>query len=295
MNPNPLDERQVYTKQGKEHRKKAKPTRMKKLIVSQRDARWVQESVLGPIIAAIVGEELPPPKLRRSRGRPFDWSAFTLANHKLMTGPVARRYSRQVARATLDDMTMELLAELTRFQDRLREKDPTKAKLRKRYVCGLREVFKGIKAERIKSVVVARNIESVEAEGGLDSLLKSILDVCVEYKVFIIFALSRKKLGEVVKNRKSKCSAVGLIDYSGVDELYKQIAKETIEARAEFEMFVCDEFLNPTGVCALLSLCRCDLFSSRSIPPPAFRPNQPTPTTPITSTHRHRLCVVQVR
>jgi ribosomal protein L7Ae-like RNA K-turn-binding protein len=211
-NKKSLDARKTSDTNGKKPRKAPKkppkPTKMKKIIVSERDLKWIQEAVLGPIITAVVGSE-PPKRRRRRRKRggpsgpkPFSWSDFA------RTHPVARDYCRQIGRASIDRQTTELLEAMTRFQERLWIKDPTKAKLRKRYVCGLREVFKGVKAERIKSIVVARNIEPVAAEGGLDALLKSILDLCVEKKVFVIFSLSRRKLGQLLRSPNAKCSAV---------------------------------------------------------------------------------------
>jgi hypothetical protein len=42
-------------------------------------------------------------------------------------------------------------------------------------------------------------------------------------------------------------STTGLIDYGGVDELFKKLCKETNSARAEFEMFTHDTLLNSGG------------------------------------------------
>lgn len=47
------------------------------------------------------------------------------------------------------------------------------------------------------TVVVAPNIEHIEAEGGLDDLLTSILTQAEASAIPIVFALSRKKLGQV--------------------------------------------------------------------------------------------------
>lgn len=47
------------------------------------------------------------------------------------------------------------------------------------------------------TVVVAPNIEQIESEGGLDDLLSSILTSAEVHNIPIVFALSRKKLGQV--------------------------------------------------------------------------------------------------
>ena len=58
-----------------------------------------------------------------------------------------------------------LLSELVRFQDRQYQRDPIKAKAKKRYVCGLREVAKHLKLRRIKCIVVPPNLDKIQSEG----------------------------------------------------------------------------------------------------------------------------------
>ena len=65
-------------------------------------------------------------------------------------------------------------------------------------VCVMRrEVAKAVRLRKACTVVVAPNIEHIEAEGGLDDLLTSILTQAEASDIPIIFALSRKKLGQV--------------------------------------------------------------------------------------------------
>ena len=67
--------------------------------------------------------------------------------------------------------------------------------------CGTRrEVAKAVRLRKACTVVVAPNIEHIEAEGGLDDLLTSILTQAKGSGIPIIFALSRKKLGQVSLN-----------------------------------------------------------------------------------------------
>jgi len=258
VNPNICDVNATFVKKGKERSKKVRLTKLKKLIVSERNARWVMDAILKPIIDKIVSaaeaQQATPvvahkPK-RKHKQILASLDDFSRMYHTLPEGVLARKYCRQMSRASIDAMTTQLLGELARFQERLKEKDPNKANLRKRYVCGLREVSKGIRGERIKSVIVSRNIEHNSAEGGLDSMIWKILDLCNETKVFVIFALSRKKLGAAL-GKHSKISAVGLLDYSGADDLFKSIRSETMEAQEEYQMFMHDTALNPNGYQAL--------------------------------------------
>lgn len=64
-------------------------------------------------------------------------------------------------------------------------------------VCVRREVAKAVRLRKACTVVVAPNIEHIEAEGGLDDLLTSILTQAEANSIPIVFALSRKKLGQV--------------------------------------------------------------------------------------------------
>lgn len=59
------------------------------------------------------------------------------------------------------------------------------------------QVGKAIKLRKAKTVIVTPNIEQIETEGGLDELLSSILQQAEEAETPVVFALSRKKLGQV--------------------------------------------------------------------------------------------------
>ena len=54
-----------------------------------------------------------------------------------------------------------------------------------------------MKLRKAKTVVVAPNIEQIESEGGLDDLLGSILKQAEDFGLPVVFALSRKKMGQV--------------------------------------------------------------------------------------------------
>lgn len=60
-----------------------------------------------------------------------------------------------------------------------------------------REVAKAVRLRKAKTVVVAPNIEQIESEGGLDDLLTAILNSAEELGLPVVFALSRKKMGQV--------------------------------------------------------------------------------------------------
>ncbi len=65
----------------------------------------------------------------------------------------------------IDESVTLLLQELVRFQERVYQKDPTKAKSKRRLVMGLREVTKHMKLHKIKCVIISPNCEKIQAKG----------------------------------------------------------------------------------------------------------------------------------
>lgn len=60
-----------------------------------------------------------------------------------------------------------------------------------------REVAKAVKVQRAKTIVVAPNIEQIdESKGGLGELLGNILSQAEAAGLPVVFALSRKKMGQ---------------------------------------------------------------------------------------------------
>lgn len=65
----------------------------------------------------------------------------------------------------VDQCAGSLLKELVRFQDRLYQKDPMKARMKRRVVMGLREVLKHLKLHKLKCVIISPNCERVQSKG----------------------------------------------------------------------------------------------------------------------------------
>jgi ribosomal protein L7Ae-like RNA K-turn-binding protein len=70
---------------------------------------------------------------------------------------------------------------------------------KKRYIVGMKEVLKHLRAENIKMIILATNIEEVDAQDGLDDYIHTIIQTCREFKIPLIFSLTRYKLGFVAK------------------------------------------------------------------------------------------------
>ena len=79
--------------------------------------------------------------------------------------PSLARYCSHVVTDEINSVVEALLLDLVRFQDRQHQKDPVKAKSKRRYVCGLREVHKHIEVGKIKCVIVPPNLDHIQSTG----------------------------------------------------------------------------------------------------------------------------------
>ncbi|XP_074527268.1 selenocysteine insertion sequence-binding protein 2-like isoform X2 [Halichoeres trimaculatus] len=148
-----------------------------------------------------------------------------------------RDYCSQMLSKDLDKCVSDLLKELVRFQDRLYQKDPMKARMKRRIVMGLREVLKHLKLRKVKCVVISPNCERIQSKGGLDEALYTIIDTCREQGVPFVFALSRKALGRCV-NKVVPVSLVGIFNYDGAQDFYHTMIELSSEARKAYEVMV---------------------------------------------------------
>ncbi|KAJ3057839.1 Selenocysteine insertion sequence-binding protein 2-like, partial [Quaeritorhiza haematococci] len=137
-----------------------------------------------------------------------------------------RSYVDQLVTEELDTLVREFLSKLKFFSDRQKRNNPIKAKSKKRIILGLREVVRSVQRKKCKCVIMARNIEPAPGEGGLDILIKSILDGCSETNSPVIFSMTRRQLTSAVfKNRNSAVSCVGILDYDGAEDLFKNMMR----------------------------------------------------------------------
>lgn len=120
-----------------------------------------------------------------------------------------------------------------------------------------------MRGKRARSVVIAPNIESVSADGGLDDHLKEIISMCSEQGVSVVFALTRKKMGELYGYRK-RVSAVAVLEFNGADGLHVHMLQLAVAGRREWEVgdgcrhcslrWAKPVFLCSRATCALLAL-----------------------------------------
>ncbi|CAB1339153.1 unnamed protein product [Coregonus sp. 'balchen'] len=134
-----------------------------------------------------------------------------------------REYCNQVLNKEIDESVTMLLQELVRFQERVYQKDPSKAKTKRRLVMGLREVTKHMKLHKIK--------------WGLDEALYNVIAMAREQEIPFVFALGRKALGRCV-NKLVPVSVVGIFNFSGAEGLFNRLVSLTEDARKSYKDMV---------------------------------------------------------
>ncbi|XP_018110906.1 selenocysteine insertion sequence-binding protein 2-like isoform X3 [Xenopus laevis] len=274
--PNPLDSTAPRVKRGKEKEvpKLKRPTALKKIILKEREEKKgrlpvdpsVLESEEQKDALSFADEQLEEVASQEEAGlsAPSDTSLSPASQNSpyCMTpvsqgspassgigSPMAtstltkihskrfREYCNQVLSKEIDECVTVLLQELVSFQERVYQKDPVKAKSKRRLVMGLREVTKHMKLNKIKCVIISPNCEKIQSKGGLDEALYNVIAMAREQEIPFVFALGRKALGRCV-NKLVPVSVVGIFSYSGAENLFHNLVSLTEEARKAYKDMV---------------------------------------------------------
>ncbi|XP_060056519.1 selenocysteine insertion sequence-binding protein 2 isoform X6 [Erinaceus europaeus] len=302
---NPLDSSAPLIKKGKQREvpKAKKPTSLKKIILKERQERKqqrLQENTASPASASdevqdaesggedqsleqadpsAAGVEQPAStapavenKSEEQPGAEIKKEAETCCPDPDSTCPPKihsrrfRDYCSQMLSKEVDACVTDLLKELVRFQDRMYQKDPVKAKTKRRLVLGLREVLKHLKLKKLKCIIISPNCEKIQSKGGLDETLHTIIDCACEQNIPFVFALNRKALGRSL-NKGVPVSVVGIFSYDGAQDQFHKMVELTMAARQAYK--------------ALLENMRQELAEESGSPAPSSPPVQsPSPEDP---------------
>jgi ribosomal protein L7Ae-like RNA K-turn-binding protein len=226
-NPNPLDSRAPQLiRRGKERAKgpKKKQSKLKRTILEARSRGNPLDSVPKPQ----KGESSSHISCEASANK--DKTQPALPSHKKVK---YREYCDMYITKNVNMLTEKLLSELMRFQERVRNTQPAKAKAKRRLVIGLKETIQCLKVNKIKCVIIPPDIEPCPLEGGLDDRLELVRKLCTDKQVPIVYALGVHKIPKALglPNRRHKTSAVGIYSYEGAFELFKQVVEEARKER----------------------------------------------------------------
>jgi selenocysteine insertion sequence-binding protein 2 len=112
-----------------------------------------------------------------------------------------------------------MLGELMRLQEW--SKDNKNARARRRIVMGLREVARGIRACKVKMVIMVNNLDEY---GAIDSKLQEILELARVGELPVLYKLNKRKLGKAL-GKSIKVLAVGIQNADGVYDQFKKLKK----------------------------------------------------------------------
>ncbi|XP_015359436.1 selenocysteine insertion sequence-binding protein 2 isoform X3 [Marmota marmota marmota] len=268
---NPLDSSAPLMKKGKQREvpKAKKPTSLKKIILKEREERKQQRLQEN---AAAAGDDTPdaesgaddqapdqadptgPEDMEESvssspavEGKSEEGLDTELQRDTDACPPASdlaavpkihsrrfRDYCSQMLSKEVDACVTDLLKELVRFQDRMYQKDPVKAKTKRRLVLGLREVLKHLKLRKLKCIIISPNCEKIQSKGGLDDTLHTIIDYACEQNIPFVFALNRKALGRSL-NKAVPVSVVGIFSYDGAQDQFHKMVELTMAARQAYK------------------------------------------------------------
>ncbi|XP_012509024.1 PREDICTED: selenocysteine insertion sequence-binding protein 2 isoform X3 [Propithecus coquereli] len=271
---NPLDSSAPLMKKGKQREvpKAKKPTSLKKIILKERQERKqqrLQDNAVSPALTsdegqdgesgsndqapeqvdpsgsagtdelvsstpAVEGKSEEPPGAELQRDAEASHLAPDQAAFPKIHSRRFRDYCSQMLSKEVDACVTDLLKELVRFQDRMYQKDPVKAKTKRRLVLGLREVLKHLKLRKLKCVIISPNCEKIQSKGGLDDTLHTIIDHACEQNIPLVFALNRKALGRSL-NKAVPVSVVGIFSYDGAQDQFHKMVELTMAARQAYK------------------------------------------------------------
>lgn len=145
-----------------------------------------------------------------------------------------RSYCNNIRCQELDEAVTNLLKEIYRFQDRHHKKDPIKAHAKRRFILGIREVKKFLMLKKLKTIIIAPDLEPVEGPGGLDETIIEIREEGRTQQVPVIFAVGRRQLGYTLR-KKVPISVIGIINAEGAEELFHLMLNEWHDAVLKYQ------------------------------------------------------------
>ncbi|EYC12868.1 hypothetical protein Y032_0045g1129 [Ancylostoma ceylanicum] len=120
----------------------------------------------------------------------------------------------------LDESVIELLKKLRKQRDAIHEENPIRARTMRTFVCGLHESLKHIKADNVKCIVLARNIDA-EITSAI-SLFHSLREECLSRGIPIVHASTKRLLSRALE-KFPYTNVVALLHFQGFEELYRDM------------------------------------------------------------------------
>ncbi|KAI1280711.1 Selenocysteine insertion sequence-binding protein 2 [Halotydeus destructor] len=227
---NLLDSTAPKIRRGKEREfpKKKKPSAVKRIILKEKELRLIRlkasksllekrknqilekvecgaEDELNSLSTKLDELVIPESVQLQQAGHASNPVDVQLLCKRLFHCSKYRDYCDQVLNDSVDEAATSLISELVRFQENKFAKDPLKARIKRRYTCGLKEASKYI------AIVTSARIHNVP----------------------VVFALTKKQIAYLCR-KKGHVSCIGLLNTEGAQEQLNKLVEVAKLARTEY-------------------------------------------------------------
>ncbi|VDL86661.1 unnamed protein product [Nippostrongylus brasiliensis] len=121
--------------------------------------------------------------------------------------------------SALDEVVIDILKRLRKQADTIFKENPTKARAKRTFVCGLHESLKHLKADNVRCVIVARNINDEVTAGS--TLFHSLRDECLNRNIPMVHASTKRLLSRALQ-KFPYTNIIALFYFQGFEELYRR-------------------------------------------------------------------------
>nr|CAD7604795.1 unnamed protein product [Timema genevievae] len=146
-----------------------------------------------------------------------------------------REYCEHMLTPEINGAAEALIRELVRLQNRLYQRDPIKAQMKRRYVAGLRELKKYVSLKKLKLLIIAPDIDRIECKGGLDDTVNQLKESASIQNIPYVFALNRNKLGHLLL-KKTPVSCLGVLRYEACENMFNDLLNAVPSAREKYNL-----------------------------------------------------------
>ena len=138
---------------------------------------------------------------------------------KIPNSVPSRSYAAKLNDPEALPLLTEMLGKLMQFQ--IKSKDDSNARARRRLVMGFREAARGLRANKVKMVVMANNLDEY---GAIDGKTEEILQLCRDKEIPTFFEFNKRTLGKAL-GKSIKIGIVAVQNADGAHEEFKKLKK----------------------------------------------------------------------
>ncbi|XP_058800181.1 uncharacterized protein LOC131669367 [Phymastichus coffea] len=146
-----------------------------------------------------------------------------------------REYCTNMINPQLNKSLEKFVAELSRLQKNLYNRNNVKGRCRRRYYAGFKETEKRFKINKIKLVIIAPDLDQKNDNGELDDLVHRFIVSCKRHELATVFGLSRRKLGYLTRGQ-GFTSCIGIANYEATEDKLEDALRKALEAKNQFKV-----------------------------------------------------------